>query len=95
MQNPESSSFVIKELDEITRAVVIKLPCSKIVYLQGLMESYEGLGTIRTLDPQASLVAVITTNTLLSEVLDLLNSEKAILYWENPQNIEKIEIFKP
>ncbi len=69
------------QLDEIAIAIFIKLPASKVAFLQSLLETYEGLGTVRTLDVKNSLIAIITTSEQLSLCQQLLNEIKPQVSW--------------
>ncbi len=76
------------QLDEFAIALFVKLPASKVAFLQSLLETYEGLGTVRTLDVKNSLIAVITTTLQLATCEELLNSVKPIVSWSYAQELE-------
>jgi len=57
-------------------AVYLKLPPEKIVELKFILETYEGLGELRTLSNMTGEVAVLTTGgqrEVLSELLESLS----------------------
>ena len=45
-----------------------------IVRFQALFESYEGIGTVRTMDKERAIIAILTTNDMVSTVESLLLS---------------------
>lgn len=61
-------------LDDETRVVYLEIPSSLVVLFQVLIELYEGIGTVRTIDLRRSLVCVITTNSMLADLSRLLLS---------------------
>lgn len=69
------------QLDEFAIAIFLKLPASKVAFLQSLLETYEGLGTVRTLDVKNSLIAVITTTSQLATCEEVLNQIKPQVSW--------------
>ncbi len=75
MQSPADS------IDEGTRALYLEVPGEKVVMLQALVESHEGLGLVRTLNIRKSLVCILTTPTMLDACLDLLNALQPEIGW--------------
>ena len=71
--------------------IYIKLPPSKIVLLKFLLESYEGIAELRTLDKDQALVVLLALKDTLNTVRNLLESEKEILCWEELQNPPNLE----
>lgn len=69
------------ELDEHARAIFLQLPPSDVVLLQALIESYEGVATVRTIDLKRSLVCVVTTASLLETTCQLLEGLKPTVRW--------------
>ncbi|MCB0311431.1 MAG: DUF4911 domain-containing protein [Bdellovibrionales bacterium] len=57
-------NFVPQQIDQETWAYYLEVPGSLVVLLQAYFESYEGLGTVRTLDIRKSLVCILTTSSL-------------------------------
>jgi len=70
-----------RRLDAHTWAIFLEVPGSKIVSLQALFETYEGLGTLRTIDAQNSLVCVLTTDSLLTDCKQALDSIRNMIPW--------------
>lgn len=64
-------------------ALYIEVPASQIVWLQSLFESYEGAGTVRTMDVQRSLVAILTTPSMRTECERVLNSVRSSMAWRS------------
>lgn len=69
-------------IDEGTVALYLKVPGEKVVLLQALTESYEGLAMVRTLNIRKSLVAILTTPSMLEDCQALLDSLKTVIQWE-------------
>ena len=69
------------EVDKIARAIFLELPPSDVVMLQALMESYEGVATVRTIDLKRSLVCVVTTASLLETAVAVLEGLKPSVRW--------------
>ena len=70
------------ELDPNTASFYLQLANgNQIVILQALIESYEGIGSVRTIDISESLVAVITPKDQVADCQSLLSSlQKEIPY---------------
>lgn len=77
----DTNDLVIEHLDELTYIIYLEVPGSKIVLFQAFFELHEGIGTVRTLNVQKSLVSVLTPTDMLSDCLALLNSIKAEIFW--------------
>lgn len=56
--------------------VYLKLPPENIVRLKFLIESYEGIGVLRTLDPERGLVVVLSVPDTVGTVLELIENLK-------------------
>ena len=69
------------EVDTIARAIFLELPPSDVVLLQALIESYEGVATVRTIDLKRSLVCVVTTASLLDTTISVLEGLKPTVRW--------------
>ncbi|MDR2884446.1 MAG: DUF4911 domain-containing protein [Deferribacteraceae bacterium] len=54
--------------------VHLKVAPPDIIYLNGILDSYEGLGIMRTVDEKHGKAVVYTTIELESTVLSLLNA---------------------
>ena len=59
-------------LDDMTGQFEFYLQADQIVLLQTTIESYEGLGILRTIDREKLLVSVITTNDQKDRCLEML-----------------------
>lgn len=77
------------ELDSITRAFFLDVPGPKVVLLQGYFETYEGVGTVRTLDIKNSLLAIVTTKDLQQECLNILESIKEEVNWRFVTDVDE------
>ena len=69
------------ELDDSARAIFLELPPSDVVMLQALIESYEGVATVRTIDLKRCLVCVVTTVSLLDTTIAVLDGLKPGIRW--------------
>ena len=69
------------EIDDHARAIFLELPPSDVVLLQALIESYEGVATVRTIDLKRSLVCVVTTASLLGTTIEVLQGLKPNVRW--------------
>ncbi len=72
----------IDNIDSETCAVYLLIASAQVVLLQNLIESYEGAGTVRTLDAESGLVAILTTPSMLAECSQILESIRAIIPWQ-------------
>ncbi len=61
------------------KSLVILLEVSRpdIVFFQALFESYEGLGVVRTMDSELSIIAILTTPDMIDTVHEVLVSISA------------------
>ncbi|MBF0275747.1 MAG: DUF4911 domain-containing protein [Nitrospinae bacterium] len=62
--------------------LVLKIESKRIVYFSILMSTYEGLGIVRTLDPKAAIVEVLTTKDMIGDLRALVKSLRSELYIE-------------
>ncbi|MBX7144263.1 MAG: DUF4911 domain-containing protein [Oligoflexia bacterium] len=82
----------LDSIDEGTRAIYLKVPGEQVVLLQGFFELYENVGICRTLSIRDSLVAIITTPSMLEDCLSILNAIKTNINWEIvPRPSEAVE----
>ena len=84
----------VKVVDENTMVICLELLPAKVVILQGFFELLEGVGILRTLDAEKALVCVITTKSMLSECIGVLNAVKESVLWriaELPEGISFLE----
>lgn len=56
--------------------IFLKLPPQKIVYLKFILESYEGLGELRTLNSNSGEVVILAIRETKENLDQLLNSLK-------------------
>jgi hypothetical protein len=68
-------------LDENTVAFYLTVENSQIVVFQAIVESYEGLGSVRTVDVGASLVSIIAPKDQLNDCQRVLRSLKKEVPW--------------
>ena len=59
----------------------LTLPEEQIVFLQAIIDSYEGLAVVRTLSRNPVVVELQTTPSMLSELHNVLESLKAQVGW--------------
>lgn len=71
----------IDSIDEGTRALYLAVPGENVVMLQALIESYEGVALVRTLNIRKSLVCIITTPSMLEDTLTVLNALQPMIGW--------------
>jgi hypothetical protein len=60
--------------------ILVKLPPENIVRLKFLIESYEGIGVVRTLEPDTGLVVILTMPDGAPTVLELLENLKGEIH---------------
>lgn len=53
--------------------ILLRVKREDIVYLNGLIEAYDGLAVFRTLNPYESIVELLTTPDCLEELKGVLN----------------------
>lgn len=68
-------------VDEITRAIYLDMPREQIVVLQALLELYEGVATMRTVDAKKGVVCLLTTSTMLDDCWLVLNGVRDLIHW--------------
>lgn len=73
-------------LDDQTVALYLEVPGPKVVLLQALFESYECIGTVRTIDIKRSLVCILTTRAMLDDCLKLLDTLQEEIPWNPSPN---------
>ncbi|GEM_PF-967130 len=57
-------------------AIYLRIPVQEIAYLKFLVESYDDLGILRTLNPEKGEVVILTVKDSLSTLHELLDSLK-------------------
>ena len=63
-----------RRIDDSTMAVFLDMPPARVVLLQSCFETYEGLGTVRTLGQDRPTVCVLTSPDSLQDCLSALDS---------------------
>ncbi|MEZ4753799.1 MAG: hypothetical protein R3A13_05740 [Bdellovibrionota bacterium] len=90
---PETS---LLKLDDQSVALFLEVPGPKVVVLQGFFELYEGLGLVRTIDIRRSLIAILTTTSMLKECLTALMNINEEVPWKpaaRPDDVTKDNYF--
>lgn len=64
--------------------IYLQLPAANIVLLKFLLESYEGIAELRTLNSDQALVMLLALPDTVQAVEKLLDSEKHQLNWSIP-----------
>ena len=72
-----------QKLDPQTSAVFLHVPAAKLVLLQALFETYEGLGLVRTLDMRRGLISILAAPEMQAGCSALLSSVQAQTGWRN------------
>ena len=72
---------LIAVVDEQTRVIVLEVARAQVVLMQGFFENYEGLGCVRTLSAESSLVAVYTTKDLVDDAIQALVEIAGLIPW--------------
>jgi hypothetical protein len=78
-------------IDDFTTAIYLEVPGSKVVLFQAYFELFEGLGLVRTLSIQRSLVCILTTPDLAPTCLEVLHAIQDTVPWrivERPAEAE-------
>jgi len=75
----------VNHLDDWALALSLEVPQDKIVILQAFLESYEGLGTVRTVEESGTgdsrIVNLLATRDTLEECMQVLESLKPLVPW--------------
>lgn len=82
------------KLDDQTIAIAIKLPGSRIAFLQTLFESYEGVGSVRTVDVKRGEIIIMTTPDQLADCKKILDDEKEQLNWSDDSQLNSADLEK-
>lgn len=59
-----------------TVRVKCRIDGSKIIYLNSILDSYEGVGLVRTVDREKGHIVIYSTDTMCKEVLNILEELK-------------------
>lgn len=71
----------VDQLDSESVAIYLEVPGSSVVMFQAILESYDGIGVVRTLSIRDSLICILTTPSMVDSLLDLLHSVRDNLPW--------------
>lgn len=90
-----NSAQNLDTIDEHCAAIYLEVPASKVVLFQSLFETYEGIGLVRTLSIQKSLICILTTPSMAEHcfaVLDAIRGELPSRFVTRPVEAEQ-ELF--
>ena len=68
-------------LDPHTVAFYLRINSAQVVIFQAIIESYEGIATVRTVDIEQSLISVLTTHDQVADCQTLLSSLQQYVPW--------------
>lgn len=74
------------QLDNETCVIFLEVPGKSVVLLQGYLDLYEGLATVRTLNIQDSLVCIITTPDMYNHCVEVLHSITDTVPWRSVEH---------
>jgi len=69
------------ELDCDTVAFYLRINSAQVVIFQAIVESYEGVATVRTVDIEQSLISMLTTRDQVADCQTLLSSLQPYIPW--------------
>ena len=58
------------------RAIYLEIPPEQIAYIKFILESYEGIGLIRTVDREKAIIVVLAMDDFLQAARQILDSLK-------------------
>lgn len=67
--------------DDKSATIFLEVDRKDIVFFQGLFESYEGVGTVRTMDQHQGLLTILSTPDMVKTALEVLNSLPSSVSW--------------
>jgi len=76
----------------------LKLPIENVVQLKSYLESYEGLGELRTLDREKGEIVILALDDTISEVrsfVDSVKSELEITEIDQPESVKNDWLLNP
>lgn len=79
--------------DDITKLLFVELPAAQIVFIHALLEGYDGLAQVKTLDTKRSLLLLIATQDTANDcerVLESLRPEVAWRFVDCPDQFEEM-----
>ncbi len=77
----------LDKIDDEFYPVYLQIPAEKIVELKFLLESYEGIGELRTLDNDIALVVILGLKDTAAQIRKIIESEK--------ENLKCLEVGQP
>jgi hypothetical protein len=69
----------MNKINDELHPVFIKIPPDQIVLLKCLIESYEGIAEIRTLDKDIAIVVILAMKDTVEIVFSILENEQSLL----------------
>lgn len=79
-------------MEDLFYPIYIQLPPEKIVLVKFLLESYEGIGELRTIDNDKAEVVILSLRDTKDHVIKMLESEKGSLDYkiiEKPASLSR------
>lgn len=70
-----------RRLDNHTWALFLEMPPARVVLLQSCFETYEGLGTVRTLGEERPTICLLTSSESLDDCMAALRSLQEHTGW--------------
>ena len=89
--NPPTVPQEALHCDESSATVFLDVDRKDIVFFQGLFESYEGVGTVRTMEKSTGLVTILSTPDMLQTVVEILSSLPAEVSWRFASHLHQDE----
>ncbi len=83
------------ELDSGLLAFYLEVPRHQIVLLQAYFELYDGVGTVRTLEGDRSIVSVLTTPSQQADCVSVLNAIREHVQWQPCREIPEDKQLRP
>lgn len=83
------------DLDPGLLAFYLEVPRHQIVLLQAYFELYDGVGTVRTLEGERSVVSVLTTPAQKPDCLNVLNAIREHVEWQPCREIPEDRQLRP
>lgn len=83
------------ELDADLLAFYLEVPRHQIVLLQVYFELYDGVGTVRTLEGDRSVVSVLTTHSQKADCVRVLNAIREQVQWQPCREIPEDMQLRP
>ena len=83
------------ELDPGLLAFYLEVPRHQIVLLQAYFELYDGVGTVRTLEGERSIVSVLTTHSQKADCVSVLNAIREHVQWQPCREIPEDKQLRP